>query len=520
MKKIKYYGLILMLSFAGFACSDYLDVRPENQMLLEEFWQEEADVEATVMACYRRMQEDDFMRRVIIWGELRSDNIIAGGGAKDPERQINNVNILATNANCDWGVFYTIINYCNTILKYAPEVRDRDPNFTSADLQAKESEVLAIRAFCYFYLVRTFRDIPWVEEATVSDEQRLEVPQSPPDVVLERITNDLLQAEAWAVTDYISVREAKGRMSQDAIRALLADIYLWRKNYEKCIEYCDKLINALTVPKNYLGEILETPKYEFIENDMSSYMIFYIKNATESIFELQFTEEKYNDAVGDCYGRSSLISGGQFAATVLYTEGETVFSLTDERRADFINTDVTSSGEYSILKYVAGRIIGNIYSVNQTTPNWIFYRITDIMLMKAEALTQLNRSEADLKEALYIVNKTYRRANLTLLEADSLSFGMYGNQAAMEKLVLLERQRELMFEGKRWFDLVRHAERNGSTEVLVDHVLLKYDANVSTISSKLAVINALYLPIHADELKVNPLLEQNPYYKTSSNIEK
>ncbi|MDR1122298.1 MAG: RagB/SusD family nutrient uptake outer membrane protein [Dysgonamonadaceae bacterium] len=519
MKKIKYYGLILMLSFAGFACSDYLDVRPENQMLLEEFWQEEADVEATVMACYRMMQEDAFMRRVIIWGELRSDNIIAGGGAKDPERQIDLVNILATNENCEWKIFYTIINYCNTILKYAPEVRDRDPNFTFADLQAKESEVLAIRAFCYFYLVRTFRDIPWIEEATVSDEQRLEVPQSPPDVVLERITNDLLHAETWAVTDYVSVREAKGRMGQDAIRALLADIYLWRKNYEKCIEYCDKLINALTVPKNYLGEILETPKYEFIENDMSSYMIFYIKNATESIFELQFTEEKYNDAVSEFYGNASN-SKGQFIVTARHMKEVTLFPLIDKRRTHFIDHGVSENSDYTILKYVGYNLFGDISSYSQTTPNWIFYRITDIMLMKAEALAQLNRSEDDLKEALYLVNKTYKRANITLTGSDSLTFEMYGNQAAMEKLVLLERQRELMFEGKRWYDLVRHAERNGSTEVLVDHVLTKYESNVSTISSKLAVINALYFPIHANELKVNPLLEQNPYYKTSSNIEK
>ena len=71
-------NILVFFSFLllGSACSDYLDVKPENQMVKEDFWKKESDVEAVVRTCYRSMEEKDFMWRVIVWGELRSDNVI------------------------------------------------------------------------------------------------------------------------------------------------------------------------------------------------------------------------------------------------------------------------------------------------------------------------------------------------------------------------------------------------------------------------------------------------------------
>jgi hypothetical protein len=520
MKNIKYLLPIVVFSLLSVSCSDFLDVRPENKILLDEMWQKESDVEAVLMACYRTMQEDDFMKRLVVWGELRSDNIMAGNSATNAEEKINDVNILSTNANCSWAAFYKVINYCNTILKYAPEVTGHDPDFTQSDLEVKLAEALSIRALCYFYLVRTFRDIPWVEEATISDDQNLEAPQSTPETVLATITADLLKAENWALATYPTTRESKGRMTKDAIRAILADVYLWQKNYSQCITYCDKLIDASIITTNRAGESSITAKYELIEEN-SSAEIFDDGNSSESIFELQFTSEKSNAAVSAFYGTSTSI--GQMVATTAYAEGTLVFGEKDERKPDFIVSEKTGSGEYGIFKYLGNRMgygTSGFYSYKQTTANWIFYRITDIMLLKAEALVQLNRSENDLKTALHIVNTTYMRANPTLLPADSLAFESYNNAPAMEKLVLLERQRELMFEGKRWYDLVRHCERKGNTNDLIGYVVNKYTENISTITVKLAVMNGLYLPIAESELKANPLLVQNPYYQSSSAIEK
>jgi len=541
MKNILNILVIFSFLLLGSACSDYLNVKPENQMVKEDFWKKESDVEAVVRTCYRSMEEKDFMWRVIVWGELRSDNVITNSSSGNDEQLINNVNILSTNGNCDWKSFYTVINNCNTLLKYAPGVMDSDPNFRTPDLQAKEAEVLAIRALCYFYLVRTYRDIPLSLEATVSDNQNLLIAQSSPDVVLKKITDDLLLAESWALDVYSTPSETKGRMTKDAIRAILADVYLWRNDYANCITYCDKLINATTDELSPDGSIVQVQKYKLIKVQASSQIFSSggigstsnsgVGNSSESIFELQFSTDPKNDAVISLYGDNNRYSAGSFKATLAYADptSELVFPKTDTRKADFIVYPYISDGIYKVFKYLGTHTAfgsQDSYSYN-TVSNWIFYRITDIMLMKAEALTQLG-GETNLRQALQLVNTTYVRANsssstsssVNSTPTDTLVFNKYNTVPAMENLVLLERQRELMFEGKRWFDLVRNSERKKSTNELVGYVVNKYTADISTIITKLSVMNALYLPIYENELKINPLLKQNPYYQLSSTIVK
>jgi len=89
----------------------------------------------------------------------------------------------------------------------------------------------------------------------------------------------------------------------------------------------------------------------------------------------------------------------------------------------------------------------------------------------------------------------------------------------METLVMDERHRELMFEGKRWYDLVRQARRTGSTKDLAKTVTKKQITNISGIQIRLANPDALYLPYYRNELKVNPYLTQNPAYNTGDDAD-
>jgi hypothetical protein len=89
----------------------------------------------------------------------------------------------------------------------------------------------------------------------------------------------------------------------------------------------------------------------------------------------------------------------------------------------------------------------------------------------------------------------------------------------MEQLVLDERHRELMFEGKRWYDLVRMARRSGSTRTLAKTVTKKQLTNTTGIEIRLADPNAIYLPYYRNELKVNPHLTQNPAYNTGDDAD-
>ena len=82
----------------------------------------------------------------------------------------------------------------------------------------------------------------------------------------------------------------------------------------------------------------------------------------------------------------------------------------------------------------------------------------------------------------------------------------------MLNLVFDERNRELMFEGKRWFDLVRRSLYEGNTNYLISQAGRKYTNNKSAAESRLKRLDAIFWPYHEDELKVNKNLVQNPAF--------
>ena len=88
-------------------------------------------------------------------------------------------------------------------------------------------------------------------------------------------------------------------------------------------------------------------------------------------------------------------------------------------------------------------------------------------------------------------------------------------------IVLEERQRELAFEGKRWYDLVRKALRDGSTQPMLDILIPhKYESNGAAYRAKMTDINSLFFPIAEREINTNDLLEQNPVYEVDDLYEK
>ena len=101
---------------------------------------------------------------------------------------------------------------------------------------------------------------------------------------------------------------------------------------------------------------------------------------------------------------------------------------------------------------------------------------------------------------------------------DTLKVSDFKTVADMEKLVLAERERELCFEGKRWFDLVRLAEYDGKTSNMLNLLLSKYATNTNAVKAKLSSMNSLYSPVYEDEMKVNPLLHQNPAWEKEQTI--
>ena len=503
------------MSLSLTACDDFFDLRPTNEMVLDEFWQTEADVLNVTAACYRAMQEPGFMQRLIVWGEFRSDNAILGNNAGTDLIYVSTLNILPSNSYAYWGDFYYVINLCNTVEYYAPLVCDNDPNFTEKQLRAYLAEVKAVRAFCYFTLVRTFRDVPLITEPTIDDTQEFQRAQANPDELLDFLIDDLKSVENDAVEAWTNTEYTKGRFTRAGIRALLADICLWRNRYAECVEYCDKV---MTDSRNILS--LESAT-GYNRN------VFVNGNSSESIIELQFSRTNIpNYTVCEFYGTSGGHSGWGHQQMMAYDFSATnLFATTDLRGVDAFYSS-TSLAAFPIKKYLAYRNDLNTVNVRESDyinvdggiSNWILYRLPDVMLMKAEALVEMN---SQLETAFDLVSTVYNRANPEAI--GTLDFAAYSTQDRMRDLVFEERQRELLFEGKRYFDLLRRINRNREQfqNIVGTYLVPKYSQlDQSTVTSKLSEFNALYMPIKDTELQSNKLLVQNPFYTVSSSIEK
>ena len=148
--------------------------------------------------------------------------------------------------------------------------------------------------------------------------------------------------------------------------------------------------------------------------------------------------------------------------------------------------------------------------------NWIFYRVSDMMLIRAEALVcMMTDEENDRNDSLGQVAFELVKAieDRSCPNGESgISYSNYSTKDLMLDLVYDARRREFLFEGKRWFDLVRRSRLEGNTTYLVDAVSDKFTENAATATGKLGNMMAIYWPYNYDELQVNPNLTQNPAY--------
>ena len=542
------------------SCDDFLSIEPQNDIVLENYWTEEADVNSVLNSCYAQLESSDCINRMVVWGDLRSDNMTNGSGTGYALQQILKENILETNSYTNWSSFYKVINYCNTVLYYAPHVNEIDPNFTDSELRATIAEATTLRALCYFYLIRTFRDVPYVTDPSNDDSQDYQIPATPFDEVLDNLIADVESVKDDAVRSYGEESvENTCRITRWACYALLADLYLWKGEWQKCMDYCDLVIDQKI--REYEEEYEKNPttmtvelygKYPLISESTSNSNyagntyteIFGTGNSFESIFELNFVNNQSvtNSTVSSFYGSSSNRTGQIGVPTFLYSDAyaglNDYFKRTDCRYLENMNE---SNNKVYISKYVNQSVsfrtsttTGGAPTVTGSTrssayANWIIYRLTDVMLMRAEAEVELvgnveegatltEEQEEHYRNAFDCVLAVWRRANNKRTSTtDLLVYDDYAtSRMTMEDLVLDERQRELMFEGKRWFDLVRLSRRDGNNDRMITKVLPKFQENTSAIRIKLSTQDVLYWPYNRDELKQNPNLQQNPAYITDN----
>ena len=83
MKRIHYYIVCAISAVCGLsACSDFLEIKPQNEIILEDFWSEKADVDAILGGCYSGLQDGNVIKRMMVWGEFRRYHIGPGSNVQ------------------------------------------------------------------------------------------------------------------------------------------------------------------------------------------------------------------------------------------------------------------------------------------------------------------------------------------------------------------------------------------------------------------------------------------------------
>ena len=478
MSKIVKYLIPALMVFSLSDCSSWLELTPEDDLVSNEFWKSQKDVEAVLANTYGILAQQ--VKTLLLWGELRGGLLSEGRSVPSDAAKIIRGDITEQNSLVKWSGLYKVINGANQILLYAPDVVSRDPSFTPAELKQIKSEAYFLRALSYFYLVRAFKEVPLLLDPFVTDDQDYYPAKSTEEAELFQILDDLDQALEGAPEAFETTEATKGRATVYAVHALLADVNLWMDRYDEALIHC----NA----------ILESPDYGLMGAN-SWFQNFYPGNSNSSILEIQFSKK---------WGYTSgLYETFSYQKNKQYTINPRVIEV-------FGPSDVRGEGTtYAIANLEIWKYIG-INPLDErgdelNDNNFIVYRLADVMLMKAEALAELQSFE----ESLQVINSIREKRNAGPAVAEP-------SVSAYEDLILQERSRELVAEGKYWFDLLRIGKRDNyrNKDKVIAALTLNASADeIPALTAKFQDPYSWYLPIHQDELKINTNLVQNPYYQ-------
>lgn len=499
------------------SCNDWLDILPNNEQVTDEYWKSKEDVEAVIASGYYYMRQ--CVPNYIKWGELRGDAIYTTNGS---DSKLQDFNMTPSNSLCDWSTVYKVIGLANSIIHYAPGVKD--DTYYSAIRNSHLAEAYFMRAYSYLLLVKNYKEVPLVLSAYVNDKASFDMAKSSEEKVVAQIKKDVKSALATGAAKGIYEEDwaTKGRVTKWALYALMADVCLWSEDYDQCIEYCDLILNAT-----------DTFRPVFMSNTSDWYTIFYPGNSNESIMELNWDQATYQQP--DNFS-SSLFSNATSSAVLRPTLAAVEKMRTETTEVSTLNGGIQdgrigrmllctyipegsdaswpTANQFYIWKYLLSDAAANSTSgrrANQDA-NFILYRVAEVILMKAQALTM--KGESYWQEAVDLVNKIRNRAGLEDYDV---------NVADLDELTLLQeildqKEMEFMAEGKRWYDLLWFG-RIGDSKYKTQFINMILEANQTTnkkwILSVLQNPDAWYMPLPQADINNNKLLIQNPYYATT-----
>lgn len=489
MKKILFPILVLSLV----SCGKFLDEKPQSDITKESTQTSEqasayatvSDAESELNGVFALFKADIYEACSFYAGECMTDNCYIGGDGI-AEEQFDKMMLSATNTQIAmmWSQFYAIIGSATNVIENTKLME------ASAIDEPTRKTIIAqasfARAWVLFDIVRYWGDapmslqlIPSITVDNIDEWYPIMYPaRTPAADIYAQILSDLSEEN---IANLPSLSNGAFSGSKGAAYGLLAKVYATmgpkaERDYGKVADLCDKVM---------------AEGYSLVENFDDLWTVSG-KFSTEGIFELYFTDlaEQHNWAYWVLY---SDLSGSFKVSWRRYcTPTHDIIAKFDTAK----DVRYASSIYWGVVPYDTYYSPKNYplaYKIRQKENNIILLRLADIMLLKAEALVELDRSS----EAIQLVNEIRTRAHIPTL---SESMSVADARLAVEN----ERQLELFLEGHRWFDLLRNDR--------MEEVLSKaHDKNGNPRFSDIQTWRRL-LPVPQDQIDINERLTQNEGY--------
>jgi len=459
--------IFLLLSFT--ACNDKLTLSPAVSLPTEDALTNIAGVKAGISGMYAGMRSVNYYgRNFLVIPEVAADNVYLS--ASNSNRFLSSFRVTWLTADPDitsfWNQAYAVILRANNIINNVPSLTDG----TDEEKNDALGQALFVRALVHFDLLRTFSQsyvigggssmgIPVMTKFEVGSPAR-----NTQDESYAQIINDLTQAKSLLAKDGSNPYNANAY----AASALLARVYLYKGDNAGAVSEATTVISAgdyAIVAAKDLPEFYNTV------------------GTTEDIFTLMVlpTESLGSDDVGKIYLKPG------YGDIRVSPDLVKVFDTTDARYKSFILPFNGSTKEYENEKFYGQDGIFGLYSPK-------ILRISEQYLIRAEANAKLGNYAAAISDLNAI------RANRTLADLVNIP------DADVLANVLLERRKEMMFEGHRYFDLLRNKQdivRNFCGDALeLNTPTCTYPATSPTVVP----------PIPQREVDVNKNIQQNAGY--------
>ena len=461
MKRISLLLPVILLSLVG--CQKDLVQLPQTTKTADNFYSNETELEEAVKGVYATLQfTGNYNTGIPAIGELPGEDAYDETPANDNGYygQLDDVNVISQNGiiQDNWADSYTGIQRANIVLNRIQNISYKDSTVKSARI----GEMKFIRALYYFNLVRIYGDVPLVTKEITNPIASFGQSRAPKADIYKQIELDLNDAIA-----VLPVRTTanKMRVVKTAAQTLLGKVKLTQKDYASA----ETLL--LAVESSGVHQLLTDVTTVFpVANELNN----------EIIFSVQFASGLNSNTEGsDAYrmfnptGRIVGSMTGTKGHGVLKSSFYNLYDATDKRKNVYVGAIASGIGYNN-------KIAVPTTVVTDAASDWVVLRYADVVLMLAEIENELGKTT----QALSYLNMIRTRAGLTTFTST--------DKTVIFNEIDIQRRKELVWEGQRWFDLLRQGR--------VQSVLGVSD------------VNKLLMPLPASQIAADPSLKQNPGY--------